>query len=643
MMPHRSDFQRCSSAAREQKREPPCIYSQPPTVPEPSRLNPSPRMRSALMPPVDSYTPAPDRLTPGSPPTAILDTFGAQTTASGVLSVPLASSRIALACGLALLCAAPSLLQAQTSSPPPLPDMGSSAQALITPAQERLFGEQTRRQLRRGGLLIEDPLLDEWLNDMAYALVAASDRPDNGFTFFIVRSQEINAFATLGGYIGLNAGLAMAAEYEDEVAAVLAHEISHTTQRHIVRQVERSQQDAIPIMLGMLAAVIAGAGAGSADAVQAAVASGQGLMLQRQINHTRASEHEADRLGIQMLARAGYNPEAIADFFGRAFRTSNPFGFPDFLRTHPVTTTRIAEARDRARQIAQRQKTTTGGTACVNELDGSTLECSYSEAAFQAEASDGPLHPLIPDDMQPRLRDALLARSLHPERFGWVRERLFVLSSATPNEAISHYQQIAEGIYDDLYPAQRYGYALALTRANRAADALPLLRELAQENPDDLWNALALAEAELRAGLIAQALARYEGLSAAQPRNRAITLSHVQALVHLQDPDAARRALTVIRPLLDEGGNDAGIQQLFARAAELAGDDIRASEAHAEVALLSGRAFDALDQYRRLLDRDDLDYITRARVDARIAQITPFILELQRQGLEPGGRNTPRG
>jgi predicted Zn-dependent protease len=554
--------------------------------------------------------------------------------------VPL--SRLLLVAALVFAFAIPAPVRAQAASSA-LPDIGSSAQSLITPAQERLFGEQTRRQLRRGGLLIEDPLLDEWLNDMAYSLVAASDRPDNGFTFFLVRSQEINAFATLGGYIGINAGLAMAAEYEDEVAAVLAHEISHTTQRHIVRQVERSQQDSIPILLGMLAAVIAGASSGSPDAAQAAIMGGQGLMLQRQINHTRASEHEADRLGIQMLARAGYNPEAMADFFGRAFRTSNPFGFPDFLRTHPVTSTRIAEARDRARQIGLRQQGAAGGTSCVSETDGTVLECHFTAGEFQATASDGPLHPLIPDELQPRLEDAIGAHGQYPERFEWVRERMRVLSSASPNEAIGFYRNIVDGLYEQLTPAQRYGYALALTRADRAADALPLLRELSDQNPGDLWGALALAEAELRAGLVAQSLARYEGLNTALPENRAIVLSHVQALVHLQDPDAARRALTVIRPLIDTAGNDASLQQLYARAAELAGDAIRATEAYAEVALLSGRAFDALDQYQRLLARDDLDYITRSRVDARIAAITPFILELQRQGLEPGGRNSPRG
>lgn len=545
---------------------------------------------------------------------------------------------LATACSVALAAAPQAFGQASSST---LPDLGSSAGQLITPGQERIFGERTRRQFRQFGLLIEDPLLDEWLDEMAYSLVAASSQPKQGFTFFIVKSQQINAFATLGGYIGLNAGLTMAAENEDEVAAVLAHEISHVTQRHIVRQVERAQQDTIPIMLAMLAAIVAGAG--GTDGAQAAVLGGTGLMQQRQINHTRASEHEADRLGIQTLARAGYNPDAMADFFGRAFRTTNPLGFPDFLRTHPVTTTRISEARDRARQIRNQLGPLAGGTVCIEDPDGNTTECQWNSADyFQAKTSDGPQHPLLPDEIKPRLEDALSAGIRDPERFEWVRERMRVLSATTPAAAVAEYRKREkQGYAEEMTSAQHYGYALALLIDGRADEALPGFRALADQRPGDLWAALGLAEAELRAGLIAQSLARYEGLGAAQPDNRAIILSHAEALVHLQDPDAARRAQSVMRPLLENAGNDASYQRLFARASELAGDTIRASEAHAEVALLTGRAEDALNQYRTMLERDDLDYITRSRIDARIAQIIPFVLELRRQGLEPGGRNEP--
>ena len=178
----------------------------------------------------------------------------------------------------------------------------------------------------------------------------------------MMRDRQINAFATLGGYIGMNAGLVLTADREDEVAAVLSHEIAHVTQQHVLRGVERAQRDQVPILLGMLGAIVlaqAAGGSSSGDASQAAIASAMGLMQQRQIDYTRSNEHEADRLGIQSLARTGYDPMAIADFFGKLQQRSRANGAsyygteaPEFLMTHPVTITRISEAKDRARLIA---------------------------------------------------------------------------------------------------------------------------------------------------------------------------------------------------------------------------------------------------------------------------------------------------
>src|SRR5690606_36449041 len=188
------------------------------------------------------------------------------------------------------------------------------------PAQERAYGAMMVRQLRGYGLVLDDPLLEGYIEGLGYRLASDSDRPRQPFTFFLMRSRQINAFATIGGFIGVNAGLILTAEREDDVAAVLSHEIAHVTQRHVLRAVERAQRDQLPILLGMLGAIIAASQAGSGDGVQAAMIGGMSLMQQRQIDYTRSNEHEADRLGIQTLARAGYEPLAMADFFGRMER-----------------------------------------------------------------------------------------------------------------------------------------------------------------------------------------------------------------------------------------------------------------------------------------------------------------------------------
>jgi len=516
---------------------------------------------------------------------------------------------------------------------PQLPDIGSSASELITPAQEQAYGRQLVGELRRAGWLLEDPLLEGWLQGVAYRLASNSERPDLGYTFFLLRSRDINAFATLGGYIATNAGLILAAEQEDEVAAVLAHEITHVTQRHIVRAVEAQKKDTLPIALAMLGAVLAAqSSGGDGDATQAVIASGIALMQQRQINFTRASEHEADRIGIQILSRTGYDPLAMASFFGRLQRASRSqgIGLPDYLRSHPVTTTRIAEAKERA------SKMRSGGYACVMETDGSTRECAWTrvdEFDGLERRTESPAHPAFPFD----LRDALQAAISPPlRRFEWARERLRVISAASPADAVAEYQRlISAGV--PLSDPQRYGFAVAKAEVGRAADAVAALDDLALRHPEFYWIDLARAEALHRYGDWRAAKAAYRELNERLPRNRAITLSYAQALAERGDPASGRLAQDVLRPLLAEGAYDAALQKTFARASETAGDLARAGEAYAENALLSGQAEDALNQLIRLKERDDLDYVQRSRIDARIAAITPIVLELRARGIGPEG------
>ena len=338
----------------------------------------------------------------------------------------------------ALACCAPAFAQVE---PGALPDIGSSASEMLSPAEEKQYGEMTLRELRRYGLLLEDPLIEAWLQTLGYRLAARSERPEQPYTFFMLRSRDINAFATLGGYIGMNSGMVLMAEKEDEVAAVLAHEISHVTQRHVLRGAERAQKDAVPIMLGMLGAILAAqASDADADAVQAAIVGGMSYMQQRQINYTRSNEQEADRIGIQTLARAGYDPLAVADVFARMERTmrGNQGGWqaPEYLRTHPMSTTRISEAKDRAAQMKQ------GGRVCVKAANGSGEECSQTTlAAAPAPAPSVPLNPLLPALVATRL-DA--AANVDTELFAYARERLRMLSAESWPAAIGEYQRMRD-------------------------------------------------------------------------------------------------------------------------------------------------------------------------------------------------------
>ncbi|MFN3704354.1 M48 family metalloprotease [Thermomonas sp.] len=504
-----------------------------------------------------------------------------------------------------------------------LPDIGSSAGTVLSPAKQAEYGAMVLAQLRHAGYVVDDPLLDGWLDEVGQRLAGASDRPQQAFTFFLLRDRQINAFATLGGYVGVNAGLVLAAEREDEVAGVLAHEISHVTQQHVLRGAEKAQRESLPILLATLGAIVAAQQAGgnsSGDATSAALMTGLGVLQQRQINYTRDNEAEADRIGIRTLARAGYDPEAMADFFQtlqsvvRMNQGDERGAVPGYLQTHPLTLARISEARERAAKL---------------------------EPALGGTASPGPTsNPLLPPGL--RIGPGASGRQ-GPDGtgdFALARERLRVLSATTPALAIREYQQMQAK--QPLDEARRYGLAFAYQLAGQNAQALALLAQLAQTRPNDLWIQIALGEAEAHSGRTAEADQRFDALLARMPTHRALALSYARLLGERNTRAAGVRAVAVLRPLLGRRGDDLPFQQAYARANEIAGDPVRAGEAWAEAAYLAGRPEQALVQLNNLKRRDDLDYYARARIDARIAAITPAVLELRRQGVRDeevsGGR-----
>jgi len=509
-----------------------------------------------------------------------------------------------------------------------LPDLGSSANALISPREADEYGAMMLRQMHALDLTVDDALVDQYINDLGYRLVASSDRPKDHFSFFIVKDTQINAFAAPGGYIGVNAGLINITSSESELAGVIAHEIGHITQNHLYRAFEDSKKNAPLMALVLLGAIAAGAGGGAGDAAPAVLMGGQGLLMQRQINFTRKDEIEADRVGIQTLANAGYDPEAMAEFFGRMQDTlrvgEGEEALPALLQTHPVTLARISDAKARARVIEEKQ----ANKPRLSTLDKATWEKSTAPVLFVKDptALVSPGGKVAPESTG--------------DTYALMRERVRVLSGDAQRLTSYYATNLKRKDFDTA--ANRYGYALALLRTGHGAQAVDQLQPLLASQPGNVILRLGLADAYENAGRHGDAMAIYKALHENSPRNRAVALGYARALADSGRAEDARAASAMLRPMLDDS-DDPEIFRTFARASERSGDTIRAAEAYADSAYLSGRPFDAMEQLRRLLKRDDLDYYQRSRIQARISDLTPLLLELRKRRIttddNPDGRS----
>jgi predicted Zn-dependent protease len=370
----------------------------------------------------------------------------------------------------------------------PLPDLGDESEAAATPAQERKLGESVVRQIRAAGGYLDDPEVNDYLNELGNRLVAvAADRFD--FEFFAVPDPSINAFALPGGFIGVHTGLILLAQSESELASVLAHEITHVTQRHYTRAMA-GQQRSILYSLAALAVAIAASRSGSSSAGQAtsaAIASAQALAIQSQLNYTREHEYEADRIGFQRLAAAGFDVGSMAVFMDRLQKASRfaDGTAPSYLRSHPITYERVAEALTRAQHEPYRQ---------------------------------------VADSLDFHLVRALL-RSY----------------SGTDREAVGYFESaLADRKFNDPV-ATRYGLVAALLRAKnfaRARQELALLEQSAPAHP--MIDAMA-GHVYMEAGDIPAAIARFEKALAKYPSKMQLVYDSPEALEKAnRNADAAR-------------------------------------------------------------------------------------------------------
>jgi beta-barrel assembly-enhancing protease len=424
-----------------------------------------------------------------------------------------------------------------------LPDLGDVSQAVLTPLQERQIGQQSMLEIRASKQYLADAEVNDYLNQLGYRLVENSAEPGLGFEFFAVNDYSINAFAMPGGFIGVNAGLLLTTQSESELASVLSHEISHVTQHHLARMIEGQQGDSL-ISLATIAVAILAART-NPQASEAAIVSTQARSIQKQLNFTRTYEEEADRIGLQLLQKSGFNTHAMPEFLEKLQSSTRLLegNAPNYMRTHPITSDRIAEIENRVQKQPYR---------------------------------------LIPDSLD----------------FQLVRTKLIAAQKTAP-EAISYFSDALGSQKYGNPIAQRYGLVSALLRDNqvaRAAQELATLRKQAQSDQAARNNPMI----ETLAGQVKRAakndpdtLAFYRNAVQNYPQHRALIYDYADLL--LQD-NQAETAVKLLAEQLTRHPSDTTLYDLQAKAYAMQGKALEQHQAQAYSYAWQGNLYAAMEQ-----------------------------------------------
>ncbi|MDP1633262.1 MAG: M48 family metalloprotease [Gallionellaceae bacterium] len=441
-----------------------------------------------------------------------------------------------------------------------LPDLGDVSQEIVSPLMERQIGEQSMLQIRANPRYMDDPEIHDYLNRLGARLVANSNEPGQPFEFFAINDNAINAFAIPGGFVGVNTGLIQLAQSESELASVLSHEISHVTQHHYARMMSGQRYDSLAALATVAVAILAARS--NPEAANAAIIGAQAGTIQRQLNFTREHEKEADRIGIAILDKSGFDTRGMPTFFERMQKATQLLegSTPSYLRTHPLTNERIADVDGRVQQIPFR---------------------------------------LVPDSLD----------------FQLMRARLIALQRH-PLEAVAYFESaLGEKKFGNPV-AQRYGLVLALLRGNQVKRATQEFATLQKQAPRSAT--IVALDGQIRR------LDRqdkdisifYRNALKEFPRHHALIYDYAEILLQER---RYREALELLDEQIAVDGNNAKLYALQAQAFSALGRHQEEHHALAYNYILHGNLYGAIDQLE-LAKRAGNDYYQLSTIETELKQ-----------------------
>lgn len=446
-----------------------------------------------------------------------------------------------------------------------LPDLGELERGGLSLTAERRLGEQIMLDIRRDPAYLDDPEVAGYIAQLGQRVASHAENVRHPFEFFVVKDAMLNAFALPGGYIGVHSGLVLAARSESELAGVLAHEVSHVTQSHLARLFGKQSQAQLASLLSLAVAVLAAKNA--PDVAVGAAMTGQAAVVQNQLNYSRDFEREADRLGLDILEKSGFDTRGMASFFERMLQFGRLYenNAPGYLRTHPLTTERITDMENR---IAQRP---------------------YKQ---------------VPDSVD----------------FGLVRAKLKAFDG-TPGDAVADFvaQLKSEKFAREI--DVRFGYAHALLRDNKVAAAaaeVANLRRLKLESP--MLETLA-AQVELRRKEVSGALQILQRAQQRYPHVRALTYALIDTKVGAGGTAHLADALSLIERELQLTPGDARLHRLQAKVYAAQGLRLHQHRAQAEAYRVEGQLDPAIEQLELARKAGDGNFYEQSEVDARLREL----------------------